>query len=139
MQVAAHMMQTILWILRWIIILGLALLLAMGLLYTAYGILEVFGYYWFSKKVHQYPINLDAFYLALKILAFYLVSILLLSQYRASPTNKAIVKRSLIAGLVIASLLIGALALDRIMMHYYANVIDCNLPDPNQKPVCITN
>ena len=133
MQLAIRAAQ---WIFRWIVIFGLALLLAIGLLCAAYGVLEVLAYYWFSKEAHQYPVNLESVFWALKLLAVYLVSTWLLSQYRSSSTNQVIVKRSVIVGLVIGSLLIGALALDRFVMHYYSSKIDCKLPGPVQKPIC---
>ena len=128
--------QVLRWSCKWLVIAILSILLAMALLYFAYAAFEVFAYYYLGKGRNQYPVNLEPLFLGLKLLAFYVVTVWLLSQYRDSPTLKSIAKRSAIIGCVLGMLLIGAAVLDRIVMHYYDNKIDCKLPNPTQAPIC---
>jgi len=120
------------WTLRWAVILSLGLLFAVGLLQIAQGAFQVFAYYWLVKTPHQYPVNLETLFWGVKLTALYLVSIWLLSLYRASSRCQAIIKRSLITGAVLGALLIGMVALDRFVVYYYTNQIDCELPEPPQ-------
>ena len=92
--------QVLRWSCKWLVIAILSILLAMALLYFAYAAFEVFAYYYLGKGRNPYPVNpvspvsLEPFFLGLKLLAFYVVTVCLLSQYRDSPTLKSIVKRS---------------------------------------------
>ena len=131
-----YFIQAFRWSIKWLVIVILSILLAIALLYFAYAAYEVFAYYYLSKGRNQYPVNLEPLFLGLKLMAFYVVTVCLLSQYRNSPTLKSIVKRSVIIGCVLGMLLIGAAVLDRIVMHYYDNKIDCKLPNPTQAPIC---
>lgn len=127
------MIQVMQWLLKWIAILILGLLLGFSLLQMAQGAFQVIVYYWLNKAPHQYPLSLDSLFWAIKLLAVYLVSIWLLSQYRANTINQSIIRRSIIAGAVLGALLIGMVALDRLVVYYYSNQIDCELPEPPQK------
>ena len=118
------------WTLWWAVILSLGLLFAVGLLQIAQGAFQVLAYYWLVKTPHQYPVNVETLFWGIKLAALYLVSIWLLSLYRTSSRCQAIVKRSMITGVVLGVLLTGMLALDRLVVYYYTNQIDCNLPEP---------
>ena len=121
------------WTLRWAVILSLGLLFAVGLLQIAQGAFQVLAYYWLVTTPHQYPVNVETLFWGIKLTALYLVSIWLLSLYRTSLRCKAIIKRSMITGAVLGVLLIGMVALDRLVVYYYSNQIDCELPEPPQK------
>ena len=120
------------WTCRWAVILSLGLLFAVGLLQIAQGAFQVLAYYWLVKTPHQYPVNVETLFWGIKLTALYLVSIWLLSLYRTSSRCQVIVKRSLITGAVLGVLLIGMVALDRFVVYYYTNQIDCELPEPSQ-------
>ena len=124
------------------VVLCLGLLLSIGLLNLAQGLFRAVYYFGFSKKPELYPVDLSILYWGLKFLALYLVSIFLLSRYRSRKMNQTIIKRSAIFGLVLGIFLIGAIALDRFIVQYYGNQIDCELPDPasqNLRPEDATN
>lgn len=121
------------WTFRWAVILSLGLLFAVGLLQIAQGAFQVLAYYWLVKTPHLYPVNLETLFWGIKLSALYLVSIWLLSLYRASSSCKAIIKRSVITGAILGVLLIGMVAVDRFVVYYYSNQIDCELPEPPQK------
>lgn len=114
---------------RYGVILCLGLLLSIALFNLAQGLFRAGHYFWFSKKPQAYPVDLDTLYWGFKFLALYLVSMFLLSRYR-SRQIQYIMKRSAIFGLVLGIFLIGALALDQLVVQYYSNQIDCELPDP---------
>jgi hypothetical protein len=122
---AQLLIQTVQWLLKNTMILCLGLLLAIGLLQLAQGTFQVLAYYWLSKTPHLYPINLETLFWGIKLIALFLVSIWLLSQYRANYTCKAIVKRSVITGAVLGVLLIGMVAIDRFVIYYYSKQISC--------------
>ena len=127
---AQLLIQTVQCLFKSAVILCLGLLLAIGLLQLAQGTFQVLAYYWLSKTPHLYPINLETLFWGVKLIALFLVSIWLLSQYRANHTCKAIVKRSVITGAVLGVLLIGMVAIDRFVIYYYTKQIDCELPGP---------
>ena len=120
------------WTLRWAVILSLGLLFAVGLLQIVQGAFQVLAYYWLVTTPHLYPVNVETLFWGIKLTALYLVSIWLLSLYRTSSRCQAIVKRSLMTGAVLGVLLIGMVALDRFVVYYYTNQIDCELPEPSQ-------
>ena len=120
------------WTLRWAVILSLGLLFAAALLQIAQGAFQVLAYYWLVTTPHLYPVNVETLFWGIKLTALYLVSIWLLSLYRTSSRCQAIVKRSLMTGAVLGVLLIGMVALDRFVVYYYTNQIDCELPEPSQ-------
>jgi len=122
------------WVLRWAVILCLGLLFAVGLLQIAQGAFQVLAYYWLVKTPHLYPVNVETLFWGIKLTTLFLVSIWLLSLYRASSSCQAIIKRSVITGAVLGALLIGMVALDRFVVYYYTNQIDCELPQPPQNP-----
>ena len=122
---AQLLIQTVQWLFKCAVILCLGLLLAVGLLQLAQGAFQVLAYYWLSKTPHLYPINLETLFWGIKLIALFLVSIWLLSQYRANYTCKAIVKRSVITGAVLGVLLIGMVAIDRFVIYYYSKQISC--------------
>ena len=124
------MIQVVQWLLKWVAIFLLGLLLGFGLLQMAQGTFQMIVYYWLSQAPHQYPLNLDSVFWALKLIAIYLVTIWLLSQYRANTMNQFIIKRSVIIGAVFGALLIGMVAVDRFVVYYYTNQINCELPEP---------
>jgi len=115
---------------QYCVVLCLSLLLSISLLNLAQGLFRAVYYFWLSKKPQLYPVDLSIFYWGLKLLALYLVIAFLLSQYRSSYLNKKIIYRSVVFGLVLGIFLIGAVALDRFVVQYYSNQIDCELPDP---------
>jgi hypothetical protein len=84
-----------------------------------------------GKTPHQYPINLEIFFWGIKLIALYLVSIWLLSQYRLSLTH-TIIRLSIKTGIVLGVLMISIVAIERIVINYYTNQIDCELPEPPQ-------
>jgi hypothetical protein len=122
------------WTLLWAVILSLGLLFAVGLLQIAQGAFQVLSYYWLVKTPHLYPVNVETLFWGIKLIALYLVSIWLLSLYRASSSCQAIIKRSVITGAVLGALLIGMVAVDRFVVYYYTNQIDCELPEPSSIP-----
>lgn len=122
------------WTFRWVVILSLGLLFAVGLLQIAQGAFQVLAYYWLVKTPHKYPVNVETLFWGIKLTALYLVSIWLLSLYRTSSRCQTTVKRSLITGAVLGVLLIGMVALDRFVIYYYTNQLDCNLPEPSGIP-----
>ena len=124
------------WVLKYAVILFLGLLLAIGLLQLAQGTFQVIFYYWLSKTPQLYPINLETLFWGIKLIALYLVSIWLLSQYRANYTCKVIIKRSVITGAVLGVLLVGAVALERFVINYYTYKILCELSEPTSSPHC---
>ena len=128
--------QSAQWLFKYTVMLCLGLLLAIGLLQLAQGTLQVFVYYWLSKISHLYPVDLETLFWGIKLIALYLVSIWLLSQYQFNSTCKAIVKRSAITGVVIGALLISAVALERFVINYYTNQIACEMPGPTCNPNC---
>jgi hypothetical protein len=133
---AQLLIQTVQWLLKNTIILCLGLLLAIGLLLLAQGTFQVLAYYWLSKTPQLYPINLETLFWGIKLIALFLVSIWLLSQYRANYTCKAIVKRSVITGAVLGVLIIGMVALERFVINYYTHKILCELSVPTSSPHC---
>jgi len=124
------LIQTVQWLFKHAMIFCLGLLLAIGLLQVAQGTFQVLAYHWLSKTPHLYPINLEMLFWGVKLIALFLVSIWLLSQYRANYTCKAIVKRSVITGAVLGALLIGMVAIDLFVTYYSYNTkqITCQPP-----------
>jgi hypothetical protein len=133
---AQLLIQTVQWLFKCAVILCLGLLLAVGLLQLAQGAFQVLAYYWLSKTPQLYPINLETLFWGMKLIALFLVSIWLLSQYRANYTCKAIVKRSVITGAVLGVLIIGMVALERFVINYYTHKILCELSVPTSSPHC---
>lgn len=134
MTAAQWAMQTVQWVIKSLIILCLSLVFAFGLLNVVQGSFRIFAYYWLSNEVHRYPLDAALLFLGLKCTAFFLVTIWLLSQYRASAACQAIVKRSIQVGLVLGFLLTGIVAIERFVINYYTNQIQCELPEPKQNP-----
>lgn len=122
------------WLIKSFIILCLSLVFAFGLLNIVQGAFRVFAYYWLSNEAHRYPLDLDPLFFGFKCTAFFLVTIWLLSQYRASALCGAIVKRSIRIGLVLGVLLTGIVAVERFVINYYTNQISCDLPEPPGNP-----
>jgi hypothetical protein len=122
--------QTVKWVIKSLIILCLSLVFAIGLLNLAQGTFRIFAYYWLSNEAHRYPLDLDTLFFGLKCTAFFLVTIWLLSQYRASAACQAIVRRSIRGGLVIGVLITAIVAAERFVINYYTNQIACELPEP---------
>jgi hypothetical protein len=118
------------WVIKSLIILCLSLVFAIGLLNLAQGTFQIFAYYWLSNEAHRYPLDLGPLFVGLKCAAFFLVTIWLLSQYRASAACQAIVRRSVRGGLVIGVLITAIVAVERFVINYYTNQIACELPDP---------
>jgi len=133
-------MQTVQWVIKSLIILCLSLVFAFGLLNVVQGSFRIFAYYWLSNEVHHYPLDAGPLFFGLKCTAFFLVTIWLLSQYRASAACQAIVKRSIRVGLVLGVILTTIVAVERFVIHYYTNQIQCELPEPKQNtrlsPTC---
>ena len=123
------------WLFKSIVILGLSLLLSLGLLNLVQGGFQVIAYYWLDKTPHQYPINLEIFFWGIKLIALYLVSIWLLSQYRLSLTH-TIIRRSIKTGIVLGVLMISIVAIERIVINYNTNQIACEMPGPTCNPNC---
>lgn len=134
MTVAQWGIKTIQWVIKSMIILSLSLVFAFGLLNLAQGAFRVLAYYWLSNEAHRYPLDLDTLFFGLKCTAFFLVTIWLLSQYRASAACQAIVKRSIRIGLVLGVLVTAIVAVERFVINYYTNQIACELPEPEQNP-----
>jgi hypothetical protein len=130
MTVAQWVIKTMQWVIKGSTILCLSLVFAVGLLNLAQGAFRVFAYYWLSNEAHQYPLDLAPLFLGLKCTAFFLVTIWLLSQYRASAACQAIVKRSIRIGLALGILLTAIVAVERLVINYYTNQINCELPEP---------
>ncbi|QWE27939.1 hypothetical protein [Polynucleobacter sp. AM-7D1] len=126
--------QTVQWLIKSVITLCLSLIFAFGLLNIVQGAFRVFAYYWLSNEAHRYPLDLAPLFLGFKCTAFFLVTIWLLSQYRASAACGAIVKRSIRIGLVLGVLLTGIVAVERFVINYYTNQISCEYPEPPQNP-----
>ena len=126
--------QTVQWLIKSVIILCLSLVFAFGLLNIVQGAFRVFAYYWLSNEAHRYPLDLDPLFLGFKCTAFFLVTIWLLSQYRASAACGAIVKRSIRIGLVLGVLITGIVAVERFVINYYTNQISCEYPEPPDSP-----
>jgi len=133
---AQLLIQTVQWLFKCAVILCLGLLLAIGLLQLAQGTFQVLAYYWLSKTPQLYPINLETLFWGIKLIALFLVSIWLLSQYRVNYTCKAIIKRSVITGAVLGVLIIGMVALERFVINYYTHKILCELSVPTSSPHC---
>lgn len=119
MTVAQWAIQAVQWVIKSLIILCLSLVFAFGLLNVAQGSFRIFAYYWLSNEVHRYPLDTALLSLGLKCTAFFLVTIWLLSQYRASAACQAIVKRSIRVGLVLGFLLTAIVAVERFVINYY--------------------
>ena len=134
MTVAQWVIKTMQWVIKSSIILCLSLVFAIGLLNLSQGVFRVFAYYWLSNEAHQYPLDLAPLFLGLKCTAFFLVTIWLLSQYRASAACQAIVKRSIRIGLALGILLTAIVAVERFVINYYSNQINCELPEPPHNP-----
>jgi hypothetical protein len=130
MTVAQWVIKTMQWVIKSLIILCLSLVFAVGLLNLAQGAFRIFAYYWLSNEAHRYPLDLGPLFVRLKCAAFFLVTIWLLSQYRASVACQAIVKRSIRIGLVLGILLTAIVAVERFVINYYTNQINCELPEP---------
>ena len=122
------------WATKSLTIMCLSLVFAFGLLNLAQGTFRVFAYYWLSNDAHRYPLDLGPLFLGLKCTAFFLVTIWLLSQYRASAACQVIVKRSIRIGLMLGILLTAIVAVERFVINYYTNQINCELPEPPQNP-----
>ena len=134
MTVAQWVIKTMQWVIKSSIILCLSLVFAIGLLNLSQGVFRVFAYYWLSNEAHQYPLDLALLFLGLKCTVFFLVTIWLLSQYRASAACRAIVKRSIRIGLALGILLTAIVAVERFVINYYSNQINCELPEPPRNP-----
>jgi len=130
MTVAQWFIKTMQWVIKSLIILCLSLVFAIGLLNLAQGTFRIFAYYWLSNEAHRYPLDLGPLFVGLKCAAFFLVTIWLLSQYRASAACQAIVKRSIRGGLVIGILITAIVAVEIFVINYYSNQISCELPEP---------
>lgn len=130
MTVAQWVIKTMQWVIKNSIILCLSLVFAIGLLNLAQGSFRAFAYYWLSNEAHRYPLDLGSLFLGLKCIAFFLVTIWLLSQYRDSAACQAIVRRSIRIGLVLGILLTAIVAAERFVINYYTNQINCELPEP---------
>jgi hypothetical protein len=130
MTVAQWVIKTMQWVIKGSTILCLSLVFAVGLLNLAQGAFRVFAYYWLSNEAHRYPLDLAPLFLGLKCTAFFLVTIWLLSQYRDSAACQAIIKRSIRIGLVLGILLTAIVAVERFVINYYTNQINCELPEP---------
>jgi len=130
MTVAQLVIKTMQWVIRSSIILCLSLVFAVGLLNLAQGTFRIFAYYWLSNEAHRYPLDLGPLFVGLKCAAFFLVTIWLLSQYRASAACQAIVRRSVRGGLVIGVLITAIVAVEIFVINYYSNQISCELPEP---------
>jgi len=130
MTVAQLVIKTMQWVIRSSIILCLSLVFAVGLLNLAQGTFRIFAYYWLSNEAHRYPLDLGPLFVGLKCAAFFLVTIWLLSQYRASTACQAIVRRSVRGGLVIGVLITAIVAVEIFVINYYSNQISCELPEP---------
>ena len=118
------------WVIKSLIILCLSLVFAVGLLNLAQGTFRIFAYYWLSNEAHRYPLDLGPLFVGLKCAAFFLVTIWLLSQYRASAACQAIVRKSIRGGLVIGVLITAMVAVEIFVINYYSNPISCELPEP---------
>jgi len=129
MTVAQWVIKTVQWVIKSSIILCLSLVFAIGLLNLSQGVFRVFAYYWLSNEAHQYPLDLAPLFLGLKCTAFFLVTIWLLSPYRASTACQAIVRRSIRIGLALGILLTAIVAVERFVINYYTNQINCELPE----------
>jgi hypothetical protein len=134
MTVAQWVIKTMQWVIKSSIILCLSLVFAIGLLNLAQGTFRIFAYYWLSNEAHRYPLDLGPLFVGLKCAAFFLVTIWLLSQYRASAACQAIVRRSIRGGLVIGVLITAIVAVEIFVINYYSNQISCELPEPSQNP-----
>ena len=134
MTAAQWTIRTVQWLLKSWIIICLSLVFAFGLLNVIQGLFRILAYYWLSNEVHRYPLDADPLFFGLKCTAFFLVTIWLLSQYRASAACQSIVKRSIRVGLVLGFLLTGIVAVERFVINYYTNQIQCELPEPKQNP-----
>jgi len=130
MTVAQWVIKTMQWVIRSSIILCLSLVFAVGLLNLAQGTFRIFAYYWLSNEAHRYPLDLGPLFVGLKCAAFFLVTIWLLSQYRASAACQAIVRKSIRGGLVIGVLITAMVAVEIFVINYYSNQISCELPEP---------
>jgi hypothetical protein len=130
MTVAQWVIKTMQWVIRSSIILCLSLVFAVGLLNLAQGTFRIFAYYWLSNEAHRYPLDLGPLFVGLKCAAFFLITIWLLSQYRASAACQAIVRRSVRGGLVIGVLITAIVAVEIFVINYYSNQISCELPEP---------
>jgi hypothetical protein len=122
--------RTVQWLIKSLIILCLSLVFAVGLLNLAQGTFRIFAYYWLSNEAHRYPLDLGPLFVGLKCAAFFLVTIWLLSQYRASAACQAIVRKSIRGGLVIGVLITAMVAVEIFVINYYSNQISCELPEP---------
>jgi hypothetical protein len=130
MTVAQRVIKTMQWVIKGLIILCLSLVFAVGLLNLAQGTFRIFAYYWLSNEAHRYPLDLGPLFVGLKCAAFFLVTIWLLSQYRASAACQAIVRRSIRGGLVIGVLITAIVAVEIFVINYYSNQISFELPEP---------
>ena len=130
MTVVQWFIKTMQWVIKSLIILCLSLVFAIGLLNLAQGTFRIFAYYWLSNEAHRYPLDLGPLFVGLKCAAFFLVTIWLLSQYRASAACQAIVRRSIRGGLVIGVLITAIVAVEIFVINYYSNQISCELPEP---------
>ena len=114
-------MQTIL---MWFVIVGLAGLLALGLLQIAislfYAIVNLLN--------HQAVGDMPSF--GLKCVAFSLIAIRLISLY-PNVFNQLIWRRSLKLGICLGLLLLMAAGIDALVVHYYDTGIHCELPLPS--------
>ena len=122
--------QTVKWVIKSSIILCLSLVFAVGLLNLAQGTFRIFAYYWLSNEAHRYPLDLGPLFVGLQCAAFFLVTIWLFSQYRASAACQAIVRKSIRTGLVIGVLITAIVAVEIFVINYYSNQISCELPEP---------
>ena len=113
-------------ILIWFVIVGLAGLLALGLLQIAislfYAIVNLLN--------HQAVGDMPSF--GLKCVAFSLIAIRLISLY-PNVFNQLIWRRSLKLGICLGILLLMATGIDALVVHYYDTGIHCELPLPGAK------